>query len=60
MKERIKKCGLSITWVANKLGIPRPTLNSYLNGFRTMNDDVNKKLNELLKHYEQRKINKTY
>ena len=44
MKERIKKCGLSITWVANEINIPRPTLNSYLNGFRTMNEEVKKRI----------------
>lgn len=52
MKEKIKEKGLSITWVAKKIGIPRPTLNSYLNGFRTMNDDVKNKLTDLLKKYE--------
>ena len=52
MKERIKNNGLTITWVADKINIPRPTLNSYLNGFRTMPEQVKKDINNLLKRYE--------
>lgn len=52
MKKRIKNYGLTITWVADKINIPRPTLNSYLNGFRTMPLEVERSINQLLKKYE--------
>jgi len=49
LKERIEESGLKMIWIANKLSIPQSTLSHYLNGTRTMPDDINNKIIALIK-----------
>lgn len=48
-KTQIKKKGLKITFIADKIGISQPLLSMYLNGTRNMPNEINKKLKKLLK-----------
>lgn len=50
-KEKIITNGLSMTFVANKIGVNLSTLSNYLNGYREMPEEVEKKLINLLKQY---------
>ena len=49
LKATIKKRGLKITWIADKLKVSQPLLSMYLNGNRTMPVEIEKKLQKLLK-----------
>ncbi len=49
IKERIEESGLKMLWIANKIGIPQSTLSHYINGTRTMPDEINNKIVELIK-----------
>lgn len=48
-RNKIKKKGLKITWVASKLCLSRSTLTAYLLGTRTMPANVETELKKLLK-----------
>jgi len=49
LKERIEDSGLKMLWIANKLDIPQSTLSHYINGTRSMPDEINNKIVELIK-----------
>lgn len=49
LKNQIKNKGLKISWVANQLNIPQPTLSMYLNEKREMPFEIEFKLKQLLK-----------
>ncbi len=49
IKERIDESGLKMLWIANKICIPQSTLSHYINGTRTMPDEINNKIVELIK-----------
>jgi transcriptional regulator with XRE-family HTH domain len=48
LKIRIKRKGLKISWLAEKVGISQPLLSMYLNGKRRMPDVIEKKIHKLL------------
>ena len=49
LKERIEESGLKMLWIAKKLNIPQSTLSAYLCGTRTMPDEINNKIIELIR-----------
>ena len=49
MKEKIKNKGLKISWIAKQVGISQPLLSMYLNGSRSMPEQIEKKIKEVLK-----------
>jgi predicted transcriptional regulator len=49
MKQKIKDRGLKISWIAKKVGVSQPLLSMYLNGSRTMPEDIERKIKEILK-----------
>jgi len=48
-RNKIKQKGLKVTWIANQISVPRPTLSAYLSGAREMPFDVESRLKELLR-----------
>lgn len=48
-KKRIKERGLKIIWIADKLGISQPLLSMYLSGDRTMPEEIESKLKDILR-----------
>ena len=48
LKLKIKEKGLKVTWIADQLKIPQPTLSMYLNGNRDMPPDIEYRLKKLL------------
>ena len=48
-RDLINKKGLTVTFVASKLGVKRTTLNNYLFGVSKMPESVKKELDKLLK-----------
>lgn len=50
-KEKIKSIGVTIEFVSKSIGVNRPALSNYLNGFREMPADVETKLINFLKRY---------
>lgn len=48
LKQKIKKRGLKISWIAEKLGISQPLLSMYLSEKRTMPDLIKNKIEKLL------------
>lgn len=48
-KKRIKERGLKIIWIADKLGISQPLLSMYLSGDRTMSEEIESKLKDILR-----------
>lgn len=48
-KKRIKTKGLKIVWLAEKIEVSQPLLSLFLMGKRTLPDQKEKKLKQLLK-----------
>lgn len=48
-KDKIKDRGLKISWIAKKIGVSQPMLSMYLRGQRSLSDDKERKLKEILR-----------
>lgn len=49
LKQKILEKGLKMNWIASKIGVSNPLLTMYLNGQRTMPEEKEKLIKELLK-----------
>jgi DNA-binding LacI/PurR family transcriptional regulator len=49
LKDKIENKGINKSWLAKKIGIPQSTLSHYLNGTRTMSDEINNKIVSIIK-----------
>lgn len=49
LKQRINDKGLKVSWIAEKINIPKATLYAYLNDLRDMPQDVSDKIKYLIK-----------
>jgi plasmid maintenance system antidote protein VapI len=48
LKERIRLKGLKQNWIADKIGVNPITFNAYLNGERSMPQEVSDKVKKLI------------
>lgn len=48
LKKEIKDSGRSFKWLSEKLDIPYQTFIAYMNGYRTMPNDLEKKIKKIL------------
>lgn len=48
IKIKIEERGINKSWLARRLGIPQSTLSAYLNGTRTLPDELNNKILTLI------------
>lgn len=51
INDNIKETGLKKKWIADQLGISNITLSHYINGTRTMPEDIERKLKEILRNH---------
>lgn len=49
LKQKILDKGLKMKWIADKIGVSSPLLTMYLNGTRTMPEDKERMIKELLR-----------
>jgi len=49
VKIKVEQKGINKSWLARKLKIPQSTLSAYLNGTRTLPDELNNKILDLIK-----------
>ena len=49
IKKQIKKKGLKIKWIAEKVGVSPTLLSMYLSGYRNMPVEIKEKIKSLLK-----------
>jgi len=48
LREEIRSKGYRMSWIADKIGVSQPLLSMYLSGERTIPEDKEKRIKELI------------